>query len=288
MPPARLCSSTGPPRECGVSLGLMNGKMVIVTGASQGVGRALARTLAQRGCRLALAARSPGKLDEVVGECQEIGAEAIAVPTDVADEEACRGLVNTTLAHYGAIDGLVNNAGISMTSRFDALESLRVLERLMRVNYLGAAYCTFHALPHLKQSSGIVVAVSSLQGKTGFPDATGYAASKHAMQGFFDSLRIELEDSGVAVLVVSPGPVSTEIHARKLGADGTMADSGKDFSKKKQMSPDVCAKQIVDAMQARKRELVMTSGGKLVVALKPFVPRFVDKQVARAVAEFYR
>lgn len=265
----------------------MKDKVVIVTGASEGIGRALARSLAHRGCRLALAARSLDKLEEVIAECQEAGADAIAVPTDVGDEEACRALVETTLARYGMIDSLVNNAGISMTSRFDKLENLALLDRLMRVNYLGAAYCTFHALPALKRSKGIVVAVSSLQGKTGFPDSTGYAASKHAMQGFFDSLRMELAESGVAVLVVSPGPVSTEIHGRKLGAEGSVAHSGKDFSKKKQMSPEVCAEQIASAMQARKRELVMTTGGKLVVALKPFAPRFVDKQIARAVTDFY-
>lgn len=265
----------------------MKNEVVIVTGASEGIGRALARTLARRRCRLALAARSLGKLQEVIAECQDAGAEAIAIPTDVGDQDACRALVDKTVAHYGAVDGLVNNAGISMNSRFDMLRDLSVLERLMRVNYLGAAYCTFHALPHLQRSKGIIVAVSSLQGKTGFPDSTGYAASKHAMQGFFDSLRIELMESGVAVLVVSPGAVSTEIHARKLGAEGAMNDSGRDFSGKRQMSPEVCATKIVDAMQARKREVVMTAGGKLAVALKPFAPRFVDGRIARAVTDFY-
>lgn len=258
---------------------------MIVTGASEGIGAALARTLAKKGTRLALAARSISKLEGVAAECKDLGAEALAVRTDVGDEDACRDLIETTVEHYGQLDALINNAGVSMSTSFESLENLRILETLMRVNYLGAAYCTYHALPHLRRSRGMVVAVSSLQGKTGFPRSTGYAASKHAVQGFFDSLRMELTDVGV--LVVSPGAVDTEIHARKLDPRGDVSVSGQDFRRKKQMSPEECARRIVDAMEARKRELVLTAGGKLAVALKPFAPGFVDTQIARAVRDFY-
>jgi len=261
----------------------MKSRVVIITGASEGIGKALAIALAREGAHVVVAARKREALEEVAAAC----GEALVVPTDVADEAACRKLIDAAVERFGGIDVLVNNAGISMNGRFDAVASLDVFERLMRVNYLGAVYCTYHALPHLKAKKGLIVGISSLQGKTGFPLSTGYAGSKHAMQGFFDSLRIELEGSGVDVTMVSPGPVHTDIHARKLGADGKVASLGKDFSNKPQMSVEECVEQIARAIRSRRRELVMTTGGKLAVWLRPFFPRFVDAQVARRVKEFY-
>src|SRR5262245_16736074 len=140
----------------------MKSRVVIVTGASEGVGRGLAIALAREGAHVVIAARKREALEEVAAAC----GEALVVPTDVADEAACRGLVEQTVAKFGRIDVLVNNAGISMTVRFDEVQTLDMFERLMRVNYLGAVYCTFHALPHLKASQGLVVGISSLQGKT--------------------------------------------------------------------------------------------------------------------------
>jgi NAD(P)-dependent dehydrogenase (short-subunit alcohol dehydrogenase family) len=265
----------------------MQHEIVVITGASEGIGRALAVALARAGARVVVAARKREAIEEVAAACRQAGGDALAVPTDVADETACRQLVQAAVERFGGIDMLVNNAGISMSGRFDEFENTEGFERLMRVNYLGTVYCTFHALPHLRASKGLIVGVSSLQGKTGFPLSTGYAASKHAVQGFLDSLRIELAESGVDVLVVSPGPVDTDIHARKLGRDGRPMHTGKDFSAKKQMSVEQCVEQMMRAMRGRKRELVMTTGGKLAVWLKPFAPRFVDAQIDRAVKKFY-
>src|SRR5262249_3270465 len=137
-------------------------------------------------------------------------ARAIAVPTDVGDKAECQRLVDRTVAEFGRLDTLVNNAGIGMWARFEELQDLDVLEQIMRINYLGSAYCTYYALPHLRKTRGRIVGVSSLAGKTGVPTRTGYAASKHAMSGFFDCLRIELMDSGVTVSMICPGFVSTE------------------------------------------------------------------------------
>lgn len=266
----------------------MRDKRIVITGASTGIGRELAVQLAAQGARLVLAARSEEKLREVADQCRTAGGEALVAPTDVADEAACLALVEAAVAAYGGIDIFVNNAALSaVVTRFDELDNLTAFETLMRVNFLGTVYCTRHALPHLKQSGGLMVAVSSLQGKTGFPRATAYCASKHAVQGFCDALRIELADSGVDVLVVSPGPVATDIHQRKLGHDGTISVSSRDFRDKKMMPVARCVQLMVGAMRARKRELIMTSGGRLAVRLKPFAPRFVDKRVARAMAEFH-
>ena len=167
--------------------------VVVVTGASAGIGAELARQLAAGGARLALAARDAARLEEVAAECRARGGRALAVPTDVGEEAQCAALVERAVAEYGRLDTLVNNAGISMWARFDEITDLSIFERVMRVNYLGSVYCTHHALPHLKRSRGRIVGVSSLTGKTGVPTRSGYAASKHAMAGFFDSLRIELD-----------------------------------------------------------------------------------------------
>lgn len=263
----------------------MRNKTVIITGASEGVGRELAKRAAVLGARLVLAARNEERLAETVSDCEALGAAALAVPTDVANEGDCRSLIEQAVSRFGGLDILVNNAGISMSTRFDLVEDLSIFERLMRVNYLGTVYCTYHALPHLKRSRGLIVGISSLQGKLGFPLSSGYAASKHAMQGFLDSLRIELRPE-VGVLVVSPGPVDTRIHQRKLSGSGQLEISSQDFGSKS-MPVERAATQISDAIIHRRRELVMTWGGKTAVWLRPFLPGFVDKQLENAVARFY-
>jgi NAD(P)-dependent dehydrogenase (short-subunit alcohol dehydrogenase family) len=173
--------------------------VVIVTGASSGIGEALAYQLADQGARLSLAARSVEQLEAVAAECRQRGGRCLVVPTDVSEESQCRELVSQTFAEYGRIETLFNNAGISMWAIFARLQELDFLEQLMRVNYFGSVYCTYYALPYLKETKGRIVGVSSLAGKTGLPTRTGYAASKHAQVGFFDSLRIEVAPYGVSV-----------------------------------------------------------------------------------------
>jgi short-subunit dehydrogenase len=253
------------------------GKSVVITGASAGIGAALAVALAARGARLVVAARTRPALDEVVERCEAAGGEAVAVACDVADPAACRALAGEAVKAFGGIDVLVNNAGISMWSRFEDVTDLSIFERLMRVNYLGAVHCTYHALPHLRARRGLVVAISSLSGLTGVPTRTGYAASKHAMQGFFDSLRIELRGSGVDVLVVSPGLVATDLRERALRS-GTAAPGA---PLRGLMPVDECVRRIVDAMARRRRELVMTAKAKLARWVKLVAPAVVDRLAER-------
>ncbi|MBI3769251.1 MAG: SDR family oxidoreductase [Deltaproteobacteria bacterium] len=265
----------------------MKDRTIIVTGASDGIGRALALALARRGAKLALAARNATNLAEVAARCNRAGGQAVAIPTDVSQPEACRALVERTVEHFGSIDVLVNNAGISARARVDQITDLSVFEHIMRTNYLSAVYCTRYALPALVARRGLVVAVSSLQGKTGFPSWAAYSASKHAMQGFFDSLRIELRGSGVDVLVVCPGPVATDIHTRRIGRDDG-AHSAPFRPPAGTMSADECARQIVRAMERRRRELLMTAMGKVGPWLKLLAPSLVDRFVADAIARFDR
>lgn len=255
-------------------------KTIILTGASAGIGRSLAIALAAQGANLVLAARHQAALAEVAGACIEAGGMAIAVPTDVTHPEDAQQLIEKAIAAFGQIDILVNNAGISMLTTFDQVTDLSIFEQVMQVNYLGAVYCTHSALPYLKASRGLLVAISSLCGKTAVPTRSGYVASKHAMQGFFDTLRIELQGTGVDVLVVSPGFVATDIRQSALGANGkALGQSPRDESKGN-MSVDECVRQIVWAMEQRKREHLMTIKGKIIPWAKLLMPGFVDRIAA--------
>jgi short-subunit dehydrogenase len=258
------------------------GKVAVVTGASQGIGRALALELASQRSRLVLAARDAEALGRVALECEARGAEALAVPTDVADEAACRALIAAGVARFGGLDVLVNNAGIGMLARFEEVTDLSLYERLMRVNYLGSVYPTWHALPHLRRSRGQVVAISSLAGLNGVPGRTAYAATKHAQVGFFDSLRIELRGSGVSVTVIAPYFVRSEIRRRSPGPDGRTVEASP-VHEDEVMTAEECARLIVRAMAKRKRLLVMTLTGRLGRFLKLVAPGLVDRLAAAAV-----
>jgi len=260
------------------------GKVIVLTGASSGIGHALALAIAPQRPRLVLAARDPARLEEVAKECRAGGAEALVVPADVSSEAACGALVARTIESFGALDVLVNNAGIGMMARFDEVSDLSVYESLMRVNYLGCVYLTHHALPHLKKSRGQIVVVASMAGLTGVPTRTGYAASKHAVFGFFDSLRIELDGSGVSVTLIAPDFVRSEIHRRAFGADGK--PTGKSpLQESRIMSAEECAGLIVGAMEKRQRLLITSWRGRLGRIVRIFAPGLIDAVAKRAVAQ---
>jgi len=255
----------------------------VVTGASSGIGEALCLAYAARGESVVVAARDLKRIEEVAAACERAGGRAIAVQTDVSDMAQCERLIARAVEKFGGIDVLVNNAGISMWARFDEIEDLSIFERIMKVNYLGSVYCTRYALPHLRASSGLIVAVSSLTGKTGVPTRTAYSASKHAMQGFFDSLRIELMGSGIDVLVASPGFVRTGIRDRVLGPDGKPMGTSPRDEDKNTMSLEECTRLMVRAIDGRKRELVMTRAARLGQWVKLAAPSLVDHFTQRAV-----
>jgi NAD(P)-dependent dehydrogenase (short-subunit alcohol dehydrogenase family) len=258
------------------------GKVVIVTGASQGIGKALCLELAAQRPRLVLAARDRAALAEVAALCSARGAETLVVPTDVVDEPSCRALVAAAVERFSTVDVLVNNAGIGMLARFEDVSDLSQYERLMRVNYLGSVYPTFHALPYLKQSRGQIVAVSSLAGLCGVPMRSAYSATKHAQMGFFDSLRIELRGTGVSVTVIAPYFVQSEIRRRSPGPDGRTLEASP-IRESEIMSAEECARQMVRAMERRERMLVMTLKGKLGRWLGLAFPALVDHLAAEAV-----
>ena len=256
--------------------------VTIITGASSGIGRELARQLAQEGAWLALAARSEDSLEVVAKECLKLGGRAIEVRTDVAEEGQCQNLIQRTLDEYGRIDTLYNNAGITIWAKFEDMQVLFPFERVMQVNYLGSVYCTHYALPHLKRSQGRIVGVSSMAGKTGVPYRSGYSASKFAMAGFFETLRIELVDSGVSVTMVFPDFVQTETRLKAFGPDGKSLQRSP-VREGKVMQVEQAAAIIIKAAAQRKRELIMSPRGRLGMLVKPFFPGLVDRIAQRAI-----
>lgn len=250
---------------------------VVITGASSGIGRELTLQFAALGTRIVAASRNADALQEVAELARERGAlEVEVVPTDVTQPEQCQALIAHAVQAFGRLDILVNNAGVSQWARLDELTDVTVMERLMRVNYLGAAWCTHAALPHLAASRGRIVAVSSLAGLTGVPTHSAYAASKHAMRGFFDSVRVEMAPKGVTVTVAYPGFVTTAIRENSLGPDGTPLGRGP-LREGGVMTVEECSRLIVRATMKREREVVMTLRGKVGRWLKLIAPGLIDR-----------
>lgn len=258
------------------------GKVIILTGASQGIGKALALALSPQRPKLVLAARDEAALREVEAQCRARGATTFVFKTDVTDEAQCRGLVQKTLAATGALDVLIHNAGGGMNARFDEMTDVTVFEKLMRLNYLGPMYLTHEALPALKKSRGLIVVVASVAGLTGVPLRTAYSGSKHALFGLFESLRIELEDSGVEVTMVAPDFVQSEIHVRAFGPDGKpVGDST--IAERVAMPAARCAELIVGAMERRQRLLITSLRGRLGRFMRLLTPRLIDRIASRAI-----
>ncbi|MDX1524392.1 MAG: SDR family oxidoreductase [Anaerolineae bacterium] len=257
-------------------------KVVIISGASSGIGREIALQLAAQGAWPVLAARRVERLEAIAQACREHGSRTLVVPTDVSRREHCERLIFRTVEEYGRLDMLINNAGITMWSRFEDLYTLEPLEQIMQVNYFGAVYCTHYALPHLRRSRGRLVAVSSLSGKTGVPVRSGYAASKHAIVGFFDSLRIELAQSGVSVTLVYPDFVATETRQRAYGPDGS-ALGHSPVQEGAVMSAETCARLIIEAAARRERERILSLRGKIGQWIKLLAPGVIDRIAQRAI-----
>jgi short-subunit dehydrogenase len=259
-------------------------KVVVITGASSGIGRELAYQLAEQGAWLSLAARNGEQLATVAGECQTRGGKATAIVTDVSEQAECAELIRRTVENYQRIDVLVNNAGITMWANFEDVRDISFYEQIMRVNYLGSVYCTYYALPFLKKTKGQIIGISSLAGKNGVPKRSGYAASKHAMVGFLDTLRIELEEHGISVTIIYPDFVATESHKKAFGADGNPIGKSP-LREHEVMSAERCAKLIIQAAAARKRELIMTWRGKVGLWVKLIAPGLVDSIAKKAITE---
>lgn len=252
------------------------GQVVIVTGASSGIGRALAIQLAGQGAKVALAARRVERLEQVAEECHALGGVPLVIPTDVSDESQCKILVEKTIAEFGSLDMLINNAGLAVSASFDKFPDLRLFKHTMEVNFYGAVYCTYYALPHLIQTKGRIVAMSSMGGKAAIPFNTPYISSKYAMHGFYDGLRMELAYRGVSITVVCPWWVVSEFHEAQMNKNGVpRGPRGRSIYTDKMMTSDRCAAITLRAAEKRHREVLMGPGA-LAVWLKVLAPGLLD------------
>jgi len=258
--------------------------VIVITGASEGIGAEMARQWAARGqagAALVLAARNVEKLEAVAAECRKFGSQVLVQACDVGVQGDCVALVNATIAAFGRLDTLVNNAGMSAQALFSEVTDLGWYETLMRINHWGSVWCTHAALPHLVAARGRIVGVSSLAGLVGVPGRTAYCGTKFAMTGFFEALRVELAPAGVSVTLAYPGVVATEIRYRGFNAKGEAAGkSGLD--ERGAMRVETCAQLVIDGTEARERDIVMTTQGKLGRWLKLLAPGVVDKLALKA------
>ena len=235
-------------------------KVVIVTGASSGIGEAMAREFAAQGARVVLGARSVQKLQLIAGDIRSRGGQAAYCGVDVTDVGECRRLIDTAVREFGGIDVLVCNAGLSMRAIFDDVD-LEVLHRLMDVNFWGTVNCCKFALPYLQQSHGSIVGISSVAGLHGLPGRTGYSASKFAMTGFLETLRIENLRKGLHVMVACPGFTASNVRFSALTADGTQqGETPRDEAK--MMTPEEVARIVARGILKRKRLFRSLPDGK--------------------------
>ncbi|MDP4267368.1 MAG: SDR family oxidoreductase [Bacteroidota bacterium] len=271
----------------------MKDKVIIITGASSGIGKALATECYKRGAKVVLAARNEEKLNELKKQLADQSSEKkvgvnnssriLVITSDVSNESDCINLIEQTVKYFGTIDILINNAGISMRALFEELE-LNVIRRLMDVNFWGTVYCTKYALPYILQKRGSIVGISSIAGYRGLPGRTGYSASKFAMQGFLEVLRTENLKKGLHVLTACPGFTASNIRNTALTKDGSeQSESPRDEDK--MMSAQDVAIHVADAIEKRKRTIVLTAQGKLTVLLNKLFPAMMDKIVYNHMAK---
>ena len=255
----------------------MKDKVIIITGASSGIGKALVFALAKNGNKLVLAGRNKGKLTTVLQEINADNISAISIVTDVCKVQDCKNLINKCITQFGRIDLLINNAGISMRGLFNESD-LEVIQKVMNTNFWGAVFCTKYALPYLLQSNGSLVGVSSIAGYIGLPERSAYSASKFAMNGFLESIRSENKDNDLHVLIACPGFTSSNIRKAALTKDGTPQKESP-RNEQKMMTAEKVARKIICAIDSKKDILILSTNGKLAVWLNRFFPKLAKRLV---------
>ncbi|MES2519156.1 MAG: SDR family oxidoreductase [Bacteroidota bacterium] len=261
----------------------MKDKVVVITGASSGIGKALAFSFGGAGAKVVITGRKEIPLLEVSKALTDAGIDNLAIVSDVSIETDNAAMIDKTIAKYGKIDVLINNAGISMRAMFEDCD-MSVIKTLMDINFYGTVYATKYALPYIKATKGSIVGVSSIAGYRGLPVRSGYSASKFAMNGFLEALRTELLHTGVHVLTACPGFTASNIRVASLGADGTSkGDSMRD--EEKMMSSEEVADRILKAVKNRDRDMILTLQGKAIVLINKLFPKLADKLTFNALAK---
>lgn len=262
---------------------IFKGQVVVVTGATSGIGEALVYEFVKAGAKVIMAARSEDKLREIADDVRKNGGEITYSRCDVGVESECREMIENGVKTFGKIDIIICNAGLSMRALFDEVD-LSVLHKLMDVNFWGCVNCTKYALPYIQKSRGSIVGISSVAGIHGLPARTGYSASKYAMVGFLDTIRVENLKKGVHVMVAAPGFVATNVRFSALTADGS-SQGETPRHEEKMMSPTEVAQRIMKGIKGRKRSITMDFNGWATTLLKKISPALVDHFFYNAMAK---
>ena len=259
----------------------LQNKVIWLTGASSGIGEALAYELSAKGVRIILSARRKGELERVKGNCPSDAQDRVSIlPLDLEDSDTLKLSAEAAIQIFGHVDILVNSGGIGQRSLV-ADTSLAVDRRIMEVNYFGAISLTKFLLSHfIQRKAGHFVNISSVTGKFGTPCRSGYAASKHALHGFFDALRAEHYQDNIRVTMICPGFIHTPITLSALTADGTPLNK-MDEGQFKGKPADWCARKIVSAIERNKEEVYIGGREVLAVYLKRFFPALFSKVIRR-------
>lgn len=265
-------------------MGIFQNKVVWITGASSGIGEALAKAFADEGAKLILSSRRSDELERVKNTLKSINSDILILPLDLAETSKTDALTKQVIDTFGRIDILINNGGISQRS-LTKDTSLEIDRKVMEVNFFGTVALTKSVLPYmLKQKSGHIIAVSSIVGKFGFYLRSAYSASKHALHGFFESLRMEIYADNIKVLIVCPGKIRTNISVNALTGDGSK-HSIMDESTDKGLSPEVCAQKILDGIKSNKEELLIGGSDLNAIWLKRFFPKLFSRIIRKQKAE---
>jgi short-subunit dehydrogenase len=252
-------------------------KIIVITGGSDGIGKALTEAFLRQGATVATCGRNQQKLDALAKEIKE--GSLFTMMADVSSEEDCKKFIQSVIARFGDVDVLINNAGISMRALFKDTD-LTTLKNVMNINFWGTVYCTKYALDSITRKKGTIVAVSSIAGYRGLPGRSGYSASKYAVNGWMEALRTELLETGVNVMWVCPGFTASNIRNAALNKDA-QPQGESPMDEGKMMTAEECALHIIRAIKKRKRTLVLTFNGKRTVFMNKFFPSLTDKLVRK-------
>ena len=253
--------------------------VVVLVGASRGIGEQLSYRLAEQGAQLVLAARSENQLCQVAEKCKRKGVKVKVVVTDITREQACLKLVRDTVQEFGRIDTLLYNAGSGNTGYFSSYSNIGFINQEIQLNYYGLVYCLHYALPYITEQKGRIVGVCSMGGIIGLPGTAGYNASKHAMRGFLNTLRVEMLGTGVTVTTIYLSAVRTETYLKELGEKAAKIPAS---------TPEKAAESIIRAAGKRRREVIPSLEGKLLLITHRLLPGFTEQLIAGSSMNYAR
>ena len=260
-------------------------KVFIITGASAGIGSELAYQLAEKGAHVVCAARTMTKLETVCENIENKNGSAIPIQADITNKDQCEKVISQTIETFNRIDGLILNAGISMWAKFDKIKDVSFFKTIMDTNYLGSVYCVHAALPFLKKTRGKIISCSTGQAIMGFPNHSGYVASKHALHGFLSTIRMENKEEITVLEAVLSWIKGTDLRNNSFGADGKKQEGMTRKHTKEAIPLAQCVETIITAIEKDLKTIYIPKKLSLIPFLKVFFNRFLEKKVINAINE---